>query len=149
MLKHLIHKKINEVFLEYQKANNIVSGDIRATDARALDMFEDYLAEFVERVCSYQLRKSSVKKNPASFYIYRDAEEITHSVTYEHIDTDKFFCEISKRYAFDDCSGEDIVAIFWRGKEVEYAGWQPCMRFEYKDLNGNTVWVGQFEHWDH
>ena len=145
MLRELIHDKINEVFAEYQKANNIISGDIDPFDALQLDLIERGLRELVERVCRYQPRE----EHPASFYIYRDAEGIAHSVTYESIDTDKFFCEISRRYAFDDCSGEDIIAIFWRGKEIEYAGWQPCMKFEYKDLNGKTVWVGQFEHWDH
>ena len=84
-----------------------------------------------------------------SWYIYTDSEGIAHSVTYEKIDTDKFFYEISRRIAFDDCSGEEVTDIYWRGQKVEYAGWQSGMRFEYIDLNGKTVWVGQFEHWDH
>ena len=145
MLKELIHKKINEVFLAYQKANNIVSGDIDPWDAQRLERIEVALEELIERVSEYQQREDV----PASFYIYRDCEGIAHSVTYKHIDTDKFFYEISKRIAFDDCSGGEVIAIFWRGIEVEYAGWQPCMKFEYKDLKGNTVWVGQFEEWDH
>lgn len=145
MLKQLIHDKINEVFLEYQKAHNIISGDIDIADSLALDALEDHLEHLIKEICAKQPREDV----PASFYIYRDMEGITHSVTYEHIDTDKFFYEISKRYAFDDCSNEEIIAIFWRGKEVQYAGWQPCMKFEYQDLNGKTVWVGQFEHWDH
>ena len=70
-------------------------------------------------------------------------------MTYEKIDIDKFFYEISKRIAFDDCSGEEIIAIFWHGKEVQYVGWQPMMRYEYKNLGGNTVWVGEFPEWDH
>lgn len=145
MLKELIHEKINEVFLEYQNANSIICGDIEPWDALALENLEEHLAELIKRVCDYQPKEDV----PASFFIYRDAEGITHSVTYEKIDTDKFFRNVSERYAFDDCSGEDIIAIFWRGKEVQYVGWQPCMRFEYKDLNGKTVWVGQFEEWDH
>ena len=144
MLKELIHEKINEVFLEYQKANYITSGDIDPFDAEYLDELEERLARHIEIICARQ-----TEEMPASFYIYRDSEGITHSVTYEHIDTDKFFYEISKRYAFDDCSGDDILEIFWRGKEVLYVGWQPNMRFEYKDLNGKTVWVGNFPEWDH
>lgn len=145
MLRELIHDKINEVFLEYQEANHIISGDIEPFDAVLLDELECQLEIVIKKICAKQPREDI----PASFYIYRDAEGIAHSVTYEHIETDKFFCEISRRYAFDDCSGEDIIAIFWRGKEIEYAGWQPCMKFEYKDLNGNTVWVGEFPEWDH
>lgn len=144
MLKELIHDKIYEVFLEYQEANNIIGGDIDPFDALQLELIERSLEQLVRKVVEYQ-----PKETPASFYIYRDREGITHSVTYEHIDTDKFFYEISKRYAFDDCLGDDILEIFWRGKEVLYVGWQPNMRFEYKDLNGKTVWVGNFPEWDH
>ena len=84
-----------------------------------------------------------------TFYIYRDMDGATHCISYEDININAFFTAISKRYAFDDCSNETIIAIFWQGKEVRYVGWQPCMKFEYKDLNGKTVWVGEFEHWDH
>ena len=146
MLKKLVNTKINEVFVEYQEANDIISGDIEPWDARYLDQLEKMLTNHIARICAKQPKR---EKTAASFYIYRDAEGIAHSVTYEQIDTDKFFYEISKQYAFDDCSGNDIIAIFLRGKEVQYAGWQPCMRFEYKDLNGNTVWVGDFPDWDH
>ena len=144
MLKHLIHKKINEVFLAYQKENGITSGDIEPFDQVYLDELEERLTQHIERICAYQ-----PKETPASFYVYTDAEGIAHSVTYEHIDTDKFFYEISKRIAFDDLTNEDVTDIYWRGLRIEYAGWQPCMKFEYKDQNGDTVWVGQFEHWDH
>ena len=144
MLRELIHDKINEIFAEYQEANNIVSGDIDPYDALQLELIERGLEELVEKVCAYQ-----PKVVPASFYIYRDCEEIAHSVIYEHIDIDKFFYEISKRIAFDDCTGELVIAIFWQGRQVEYAGWQPCMRYEYINRNGNTVWVGEFPEWDH
>lgn len=145
MLKELIHTKINEVFAEYQEANNITSGDIDVADALALDTLETYLAEHIKRVCDKQPKKEP----PASFYVYRDSEGIAHSVTYKHDETDRFFTSISRLYAFDDCSNDEITEIYWHGIRVEYAGWQSGMRFEYKDLNGKTVWVGVFEHWDH
>lgn len=144
MLRELIRVKINEIFAEYQEANNIVSGDIDPYDALQLELIERGLEELVERVCAYQ-----PKEIPASFYIYTDCEGIAHSVTYEHIGTDKFFYEISKRIAFDDCTGEQVTEIYWQGIKVEYAGWQPCMRYEYKNRNGSTVWVGDFPQWDH
>lgn len=143
MLKKLVHDKINEVFLEYQKANNIISGDIKPYDAVLLDDIEESLVILIERVCRYQ-----PKEIPSS-YLYRDAEGIVMSVFYPHIDTDKFFCEISRRIAFDDCTNEEILNIIWKGKEVQYVGWQPGMKYEYKDLDGNTVWVGDFPYWDH
>ena len=54
MLKHLIHEKINEVFLEYQKANNITSGDIQPFDVMRLEHIEEALEELIVRVCEYQ-----------------------------------------------------------------------------------------------
>ena len=54
MLKHLIHEKINEVLLEYQKANNITSGDISSFDAMRLKHIEEALEELIVRVCECQ-----------------------------------------------------------------------------------------------
>lgn len=54
MLKQLIHEKINEVFLEYQKANNIESGDIQPFDVMRLEHIEEALEELMMRVCEYQ-----------------------------------------------------------------------------------------------
>lgn len=139
MLKELIHTKVNEIFAEYQKANNITSGDIDPFNTARLEHIEEALAELIERVCHI----------PDSFYIYRDAEGIAHTATYKGSSTDKFFNDISYKLAFDDCSNEAIVAIFYQGKEVRYAGWQPGMKYEYKDLDGNTVWVRDFPNWDH
>lgn len=212
MLKELIHDKINEVFLEYQKANHIISGDIDPFDAEYLDQLEEQLEQHIERICAKQPKvdidnlpkefnfKSKintlvnmyhavereddylvtsdsgcmwpfdkaeihryllkgdyyiVEEEPdydnfiPSWYIYTDREGIAHSEAFSKIDMDKFFYIISKRIAFDDLSGETMHKIYYKGKEVEYVGWRPGMRFEYKNLKGKTVWVGQFEQWDH
>ena len=85
-----------------------------------------------------------------NFVIIRDNENKTYVMPYtDKTDRDVFFSTISKHYAFSDCSGEDIVSIFWNGELVQYVGWQPNMRFEYQDLNDKTVWVGEFPQWDH
>lgn len=149
MLKQLIHDKINEVFLEYQNANNITSGDIHPEDAVELDNFEDALAEFVERVCAYQPKEINFDDFTPSWYIYTDADGEVHSETFGQITENQFFTKVSKRIAFDDLDNITVQKIYFRGKEIEYAGWQPCMTFEYKDLDGNTVWIEQFEEWDH
>ena len=149
MLKELIHDKINEVFLEYQQANNITSGDIHPEDAVMLDNFEEALAKFVERVCAYQPKEINYNNFTPSWYIYTDCDGEAHSQTFGEVTEDQFFTAVSKRICFDDCTDETVQKIYFRGKEVFYAGWQPCMKYEYKDLYGNTVWVGYFEHWDH
>ena len=143
MLKELVHDKINEVFLEYQEANNIISGDIDLFDAVYLDKLEEYIAQHIERVCAKQ-----PKEIPSS-YLYRDSEGILINKFYPHIGIDHFFTEISRRIAFSDCSNEEVLIIIWHGKEVEYVGWRPNMVFEYKDLDGNVVWSNKFENWDH
>ena len=62
MLKHLIHEKINEIFLEYQKANNITSGDIQPFDAMRLEHIEEALEELIVRVCEYQKEELKMAK---------------------------------------------------------------------------------------
>lgn len=83
-------------------------------------------------------------------YIIQTSES-TYVKTYDHIDMDKFFYEVSKHLAFADCSNERILFICWRGHEIQYAGWRPGMRYEYIDLDKNreTIWVGDFPEWDH
>lgn len=55
MLKELIHEKINEVFLECQEANGIISGDISPLDAEYLDRLEQELANHIARIIKYEI----------------------------------------------------------------------------------------------
>ena len=149
MLQDLIHEKINEIFLEYQQANGIMSGDIDPFDAYQLELTEESLAEIIERACLMMPQAIKYDDLAPSWYIYTDAEGIAHSETFGQITEDQFFTKVSKRIAFDDLSDETVQKIYYKGKEVEYAGWQPCMKYEYTDLDGNTIWVGNFPEWDH
>lgn len=49
-LESLIHEKINEIFLAYQEANNIQSGDITPLKALELEEIEEALANLIERI---------------------------------------------------------------------------------------------------
>lgn len=149
MIKRLVHDKIDEIFLEVQNANGIIDGGIEPLDAIHLEEIEEELATLISKVTAYQSREVPIWDLSPSWYIYSDSEGTFYNVTYGKIDMDKFFFEISKRIAFDDCTDEVIHKIYYKGKEIEYVGWQSGMKFEYKDLDGNTVWVGVFEHWDH
>lgn len=148
MLRDLIDEKINEIFAEYQEANNIISGDINPEDALQLDLIKRGLEALVDRVCAYQ-KAIDFDAHTPSWYIYTDAEGVAHSETFGKIDMDRFFTNVSKRIAFDDLTDETVQKIYFRGKEVEYVGWQPGMRYEYTDLDGNTIWLGEFPEWDH
>ena len=149
MLKELVHDKINEIFLEYQKANHITDGGIEPFDAEYLDRLEEELANHIERVCAKQPKEINYDVFAPSWYIYTDEDGEFHDVVYGYDHINEFFTDVSYRIAFDDCSGETVHKIYFKGKEIQYVGWQSGMKFEYEDLDGNTVWVGVFEHWDH
>ena len=148
-IRELVHDKINEVFLEYQKVNNIISGDITLEDALILENFEEAFTDHIERICSYQPKATNYDDLAPSWYIYADCERNIYSKHFGDADADFFFTNVSKKICFDDCDDDTVLKIFYKGKEVEYAGWQPGMKYEYKDLDGNTVWVGYFPEWDH
>ena len=151
MLKQLIYDKINEVFLEYQQENNITSGDISPEDMLELDELEDALAELIERVCAKQPRAINYDDFTPSWYIYTncDGEPRVQTFSSALSNEGSFFIDLSRRICFDDLDDCAVHKIFYKGKEIEYAGWQPGMKYEYKDLDGNTVWVGYFPEWDH
>ena len=84
-----------------------------------------------------------------SWYIYTDCENNVYAKHFGSVDEDFFFTNVSKKICYDDLYDEVVHKIFYKGKEVTYAGWQPGMKYEYQDLDGNTVWVGYFPEWDH
>lgn len=141
LLKELIHEKINEVFAEYQTANNILDGDIGLENTLKLEKIESCLEGLITHIYASRMSKPC-------FYIYTDYEGAEHII---HLQTsmDKFFTEVSKRIAFDDINDERVTLICWQGQIINYAGWQPGMKYEYHDLTGSTIWCGYFEEWDH
>lgn len=58
-LLELIEEKIDDVFLEYQKKNDIKSGDISPEQALRLDELQNELADLVMHVGSRQEEKIS------------------------------------------------------------------------------------------
>ena len=149
MLRELVHDKINEIFVKYQKAHNIISGDISPEDALILANFEEAFADHIERICSKQPKAINYDDFTPSWYIYADYEGNVYAKHFGNIDEAFFFTNVSKKICYDDCNDERVLKIYYKGKEVEYVGWQPKMKYEYKDLDGNTVWVGEFPEWDH
>lgn len=150
MLQQLIHDKINEIFAEYQKANNIICGDIDPFDELQLDLIERGLEQLVEKVCAYQPKAINLDDFTPSWYIYTDHEGNLCSQAFNgKTSEDFFFTKVSEKICFDDLEDITVQKIYYKGKEVIYAGWQPGMKYEYEDLDGNTVWVGYFPEWDH
>lgn len=149
MLRELISTKINEIFAEYQEANNIISGDIDPEDALELDDLEEALEEIIEKICSKQPKAINYDDFTPSWYIYADHEGNVYAKHFGNVDEDFFFTNVSRKICYDDIDDTYVVKIFHKGKEVFYAGWQPRMKYEYTDEKGSTVWAGYFEEWDH
>ena len=148
-IRQLIDEKVDEIFLAYQNEHNIKNGDIQPLHAIDLEVTKDTLAEAIQVVCIARKNALNYDNFTPSWYIYTDCDGEAHDIVYGHNDTNQFFRDVSERICFCDCTDDTVEKIFYKGKEVEYAGCQPCMKFEYKDLDGNTVLVGYFEHWDH
>lgn len=62
---------------------------------------------------------------------------------------DIWFNRLANTIAFDDCSGEEVIFIMHKGKEIHYDGWKPLMLMEFADNNGNVVFSQAFPEWDH
>ena len=131
-----------------QAMQTMANTDDAETRSAQLDLIKRHLEALVDRVCAYQ-KAIDFDAHTPSWYIYTDSEGTAHSETFGKIDMDMFFYKVSKRIAFDDLADETVQKIYFRGKEVEYAGWQPGMKCEFTDLDGNSVWVGYFPEWDH
>ena len=98
-----------------------------------------------------------------SFIIYKDSEatyvrtynEPTYDSVIEGEPTpEEVISEVcynaAKAYCFSDCSDEEVVAIFANGRELEYVGWKPGMRYVFRDVETKeTVWERSFPEWDH
>lgn len=122
----------------------------------ANDEVEGYLTpeqivDFLVKVKEYKEPKNlNFDTLTPSWFIYTDSDgEVTCEVHHDPFDELGFFVKVAKCIAFDDCTDKQVEKIFFKGKEVVYAGWQPGMTFEFKDLDGNTVWRESFPHWDH
>ena len=79
---------------------------------------------------------------------YHEEDEVTR-IFYNSADEVGYWA--SKYLCFDDIDDSyDVVKIIMDGREVRYAGWMPCMRFEYYDVETQEI-VAQYEfpNWDH
>lgn len=111
----------------------------------------EQIVDFLVKVKEYKEPKNlNLDDLTPSWCIYCDEDgELSTVVHNDPFDELGFFVKVAKFIAFSDCTDEHVEKIFFKGKEVVYAGWQPGMTFEFKDLDGNTVWKESFPHWDH
>lgn len=61
-----------------------------------------------------------------------------------------FFRTVAERYAFNDCSDDRVLEVVFDGCHIEYAGWQPGMLIEFREVTtGLIVFSERFPEWDH
>ena len=85
-------------------------------------------------------------------YILLDREDGEVIVkAYDANESDKMMRDISKHICFSDCDDTFwIVKVIFNGREVEYVGWMPQMRYRYRYVNtGDLAWEESFPQWDH
>ena len=85
-------------------------------------------------------------------YILRDIED--GEVVIKAYDNDKsevMMRDVSKHICFADCDGTwEVIKIVYHGREVEYAGWRPCMEMAYYySESGDLAWKEFFPQYDH
>lgn len=59
--------------------------------------------------------------------------------------------DVSSLICFSDCDDTfEVVKIIFNGREVEYVGWMPLMRYRYRYVaTGDLAWEESFMQWDH
>ena len=85
--------------------------------------------------------------NRAARVFFPDRETVQNS----YYDPTNWVCyQAAKVIAFDDLTDEEVVVICAEGHHLEYVGWQPSMRYEFKDKEtGEIVWSYSFPNWDY
>ena len=78
----------------------------------------------------------------------REDGEIT---TKAYEDNQQMMRDVSSLICFSDCDDTfEVVKIIFNGREVEYVGWMPQMRYRYRYVNtGDIAWEASFPQWDH
>lgn len=111
----------------------------------------EQIVDFLVKVKDYkEPQNSHLDDLTPSWFIYTESEGEPTCVVHNDPHDELGFCvKVAKCIAFSDCTEKQVEKIFFKGKEVVYVGWQPGMTFEFKDLEGNTVWKESFPHWDH
>lgn len=122
---------------------------------------EEDMADYRKLVLAYEDRREQeilaardheVYTSYANCVVLRDKEdgEITIKA-YDSEMAEVMMRDVSKVICFSDCDDTFwVVKIIFNGREVEYMGWMPQMRYCYRYVDtGDIAWSGVFENWEH
>ena len=85
-------------------------------------------------------------------YILRSREDGEIIVkSYDKEKSEVMMREVSKQICFSDCDDTyEVIKIVYHGREVEYAGWRPCMEYKYYFVDTKDIaWKEFFPQYDH
>lgn len=85
-------------------------------------------------------------------YILRNREDGEIIVkSYDKEKSEMMMREVSKHICFSDCDDTyEVIKIVYHGREVEYAGWRPCMEYKYYFVDTKDIaWKEFFPQYDH
>ena len=85
-------------------------------------------------------------------YILRNREDGEIIIkSYDKEKSEVMMREVSKQICFSDCDDTcEVIKIVYHGREVEYAGWRPCMEMAYYYAeSGDLAWKEFFPQFDH
>ena len=93
------------------------------------------------------LKDSFLDENTYIKLVDRETGEVVMKY-FEKGDIGALCYKASQFYAWSDCDDTyRIEEIMCDGRELEYVGWQPCMLFEYRDVESGEI-VSSAEHWE-
>ena len=85
-------------------------------------------------------------------YILRNREDGEIIVkSYDKEKSEVMMREVSKQICFSDCDDTyEVIKIVYNGREVEYAGWRPCMEYKYYFTDTKDIaWKEFFPQYEH
>jgi hypothetical protein len=112
------------------------------------DKYANRLVSDIEMLLR-ELKNTYLDKNTYIKLVDRETGEVVMKY-FEKGDVGALCYKASQYYAWSDCDDTyRIEEIMCDGEPLFYKGWQPCMLFEFYDLNGTIVYSAEFMCWDH
>ena len=112
------------------------------------DKYTNRLVSDIEMLIR-ELKNTYLDKNTYIKLVDRETGEVVMKY-FEKGDVGALCYKASQFYAWSDCDDTyRIEEIMCDGEPLFYKGWQPCMLFEFYDLNGTIVYSAEFMQWDH
>ena len=110
------------------------------------DKHINHLVDDIEMLLC-ELKNTYLDKNTYIKLVERDTGDVVMKY-FEKGDIGTLCYNASQIYAWSDCDYTYYIdEIVCDGRKLEYVGWQPCMLFEYRDVESGEI-VASAEHWE-